>query len=66
MYNKKNKLRLIADVQAEYLLYANSNLTTRDIYKKYIYPRFYISNATFYNYLAIPVKREMKKLNMII
>lgn len=63
MYNNRNKLKLIAEVQAEYLLHENSGLTTRAIYKKFIYPRFYISIATLYNYLAVPVKREMKKLD---
>jgi len=55
---------LVSDVQAEYLSHVDSGLTTIAIYRKYIYPRYYISRSTFYNYLAIPVKREMKKLNI--
>lgn len=61
-YNRENKLKLVIRVQEEYLKYANSGLTTAYIYRTYIYPKFLISQATFYNYLNEPAKRDLKKI----
>lgn len=61
-YNRKNKLRQIIRVQEEYKLHANSGRTTAYIYKTYIYPKFLISQATFYNYLATPAARDLKRI----
>lgn len=60
-YNNKNKLNVIIRVQEEYLKHASSGKTITYIYKTYIYPQFLISRATFYNYLAIPAKRDLIK-----
>ena len=64
-YNKRNKLLRIIQVQDEYMKYANSGRTTRYIYRTYIYPKFLISNCTFYNYLATPAKRDLQRLDEI-
>ena len=61
-FNKINKLKRVIQVQEEYLKYANSGHTTQYIYRTYIYPKFLIGIATFYNYLAIPAKRDLEKL----
>ena len=49
-------------MQEEYLKYINSGRTTIYIYRTYIYPKFLISRATFYNWLAIAPKKELEKL----
>ena len=61
-YNKKNLLRRIIEVQDEYMKHANSGRTTRYIYRTYIEPKFLISNATFYNYLRTPAKRDLLRI----
>ncbi|MCD7972506.1 MAG: hypothetical protein LUG18_07535 [Candidatus Azobacteroides sp.] len=61
-YNKKNKYKKIIRVQEEYMKYINSGYTTIYIYKNFIYPQFLISKATFYNYLAVPAQRDLKRI----
>ena len=62
-FNQRNRLLRIIQVQDEYMKYANSGRTTRYIYRTYIYPKFLIGIATLYNYLAIPAKRDLQRLD---
>jgi len=36
-------------------------VSTAYVYREYIYPTYHISIATLYNYLATPVKKELKE-----
>lgn len=41
----------VAEVNRIYDLHARSGLSNREILRRYIWPRFYISEKTFYNYI---------------
>lgn len=60
-YNNKNTLIIAKKVQEVYLKHAKEGVTTISIYRNHIYPVFFISKATFYNYLTINVNKELKK-----
>lgn len=63
-YNNNNKFLRVKEVQDTYLLYKTDGNSTRYVYREYIWPRWKISMSTFYNYLAINVKKELRQLNM--
>ena len=41
----------VAEVNDIYNLYARTGLNNAEIFRRYIYPRFGITERTFYNYL---------------
>lgn len=61
-YHNRNFYLKVEAMQQEYLSHSNSGRTEIYIYRKYIYPKFFISRATFYNWLAINPRRELDKL----
>lgn len=61
MYYNRNRLERIRDIQNLYLQHAERGATNRWIYQHVIYPRYRISRATFYNYLAINAKKKLKE-----
>lgn len=63
-YHKGNFYLRVLEMQQEYLKYANSGRTTKYIYETYIFPRFHISRATFYSWLAINAKAGLKQLDV--
>lgn len=58
----KNYLQRAKAIQDLYNEHKRDGVTTAYIFRTYIQPRFYISIATFYNYLSVPAIRELKKL----
>lgn len=55
----------VKDVNDIYDRYTKSGLSNREIWRRYIWPQFCISEKTFYNYLnasANPVVVEQHKL----
>lgn len=64
-YNKKNNLLIAKRVQDAYLKHQKEGVTTRSIYKNYIYPEFLISIATMYNYLGKNVRKDLKEFGEI-
>jgi hypothetical protein len=54
------KVKIIVDI---YLKYKALGFNNRYIYKNYIYPIYFISEGTFYNYLTIPVNRLLKEFD---
>lgn len=60
-YDKNYLLRAKA-IQETYIEQKRLGKTNKDIYNNYINPRFFMSMATFYNYLSVPAVRELKKL----
>ena len=46
----------VADINRIYDLNARSGLSNREIWRRFIYPRFGISERTFYNILKAPAK----------
>ncbi|WP_312339511.1 hypothetical protein [Sphingobacterium sp.] len=63
-YNKKNQLIIAKKVQDIYLKHSKEGVTTRSIYNEHIYPVFFISIATFYKYLAINARKELKEIGV--
>ena len=64
-YNKKNLLIKIIDVQDIYMEHSSKGATAKWIFNELIYPKYRISRATFYNYLATNAKMELKKIQEV-
>lgn len=62
-YTPRNQLLFMQDVIDAYLAAKTEDKTVKDVYNEVIFPRFRISRATMYNYLATPVKRLLKELD---
>jgi hypothetical protein len=62
MYNRKNKLTLIISIQETTLEHTKKGVTQEWVYKNLIYPRFFISRRTYYEYLGYNAKQELRKL----
>lgn len=61
-YNRANHLKRVIEVQEEFLELQKRYDCTREIWRKYIYPRWKISERTLYSWLATPAKRDLKKI----
>jgi len=59
-YKNINRLRRIIEIQNITLEHTQKGITQEWVYKNIIYPRFFISRATYYRYLAEPAKRKAK------
>lgn len=64
-YNKANYYKRIIEIQniVLELKYQNEDLYYKEIYWRYIYPKYHISYRTFHTYLGINAKAELKKMN---
>jgi hypothetical protein len=64
-YNRENFLEKVLVIQTIYLEHSD-NLSNRKIFELYIKPRFIsITERTFYKYLAINAKKELKQIKKI-
>lgn len=61
-YHRKNFLLRVAAMQREYMAHRNTGRSEMYVYRTWIYPKFWISRSTFYNWLAINPTRELEKL----
>lgn len=61
-YNRRNILKRIIEIQDITMEHTGRGVTQKWVYEHVIYPRFFISPATYYNYLAINAKAELKKI----
>lgn len=61
-YNKINYLQKVVAVNEIFIKYAAKGLSNEYIYNNYIKSVFFISRTTFYNYLSIPYKKELKQI----
>lgn len=59
---KLNKLLRYREILDCYLKHKTEDIPTTVVYRKYIYPRFFISRRTLYTILATPVNKEIKEL----
>jgi hypothetical protein len=62
-YNKLNHLKKIIDIQNIYLEHNAKGVSGEFIYKRMINPVYKVSRATFYKYLAINAKKELKEID---
>ncbi len=62
-YNKKNYYKTIVKIQEITQVQKHQNgLTYKEIYYQFIEEQFNISKRTYHQYLGVPAKRELKKL----
>lgn len=61
-YNKRNLYRKVIEIQNIVLAGQKRGDTQKEIFFKEIEPVYHISIATFYNYLAMPAKAELAKM----
>lgn len=61
-FNRRNKLQLIIDIQTVTLEHTRRGVTQKWVYDNLIYPTYRISRATYYGYLAVPAKRQLKDI----
>ena len=55
----KSYVLRIKEVNAIYDNYAKSGISNSEIFRRYIYPRFGITERTFYNYLKVGCVSEI-------
>lgn len=60
---QKNKLLRYKAILDEYQMHKTEDIPTTVIYRKYIYPKFFISRTTLYNILCTPVNKELRELD---
>lgn len=63
MNNNRNKLLRYREIINVYNEYKERDVPDSKIWKKHIYPRFFISKRTLLNILNTPVERELKKFD---
>lgn len=61
-YNRRNILKRIIEVQNITLEHTKRGVSQKWVYENIIFPCFYLSPATYYNYLAMNAKAELKKM----
>ena len=60
-YNRKNMLARIIDIQNITIEHTSRGATQQWVYQNIIFPKYFISIGTYYNYLARNAKGELKK-----
>lgn len=48
----------VADINAIYDTYSKTGLSNREIWKRYVWPRWGVSERTFYNLLKAPAQKD--------
>lgn len=62
-YTNRNKLERIADIQEIVKREQAKGIILKRIYRDFIKPKYHIAYSTYNNYLGIPAKNQLKKLN---
>ncbi len=65
-YLKTNYLKKVLLIQEIYKTNSNRGIPNSVIWSAYVYPIFMISERTFYNYLGINARSELRQLNVNI
>lgn len=53
--NGRSYAKRVADINEIYDMYVKTGLSNREIWKRYVYPRFGVSERTFYNLLKASI-----------
>ena len=61
-YNRENFLKKVKEVNEIYIEHHNKGIFNEYIYKHFIAEQFHISRSTFYTYLTIPYKTQLKAI----
>lgn len=62
-YNRRNLLMRVLEIQEMYIEKKLPESTHVGVWREYIFPVYKISLKTLENYLSIPAKAELKKLD---
>ncbi len=62
-YTRKNILKRILRVQEIYLSNKDRGLSNKYIFENYIKDQYAVSIGTFYKYLSINARKELKEIN---
>jgi hypothetical protein len=62
-YNRENLLLKIIDIQRVTLEHTRRGVTQEWVFHQLIAPKYHISKATYYNYLATPAEMELRRLH---
>lgn len=62
MYNRVNLLRRMVEIQDITLEHQRRGVSNDWIHKNVIQPKYLISRSTYYQYLAINARKELKEL----
>ena len=62
-YNRTNLLKRIIEIQNTVLEYQHKGTSQKWVYENIIKVRYFLSEATFYAYLATNAKKELNELN---
>ena len=65
-YNRKNILKRIIEIQNLTLEQTKRGVTQEWTYCNLIFPTYLISRATYYRYLGINAKKELKEIDGIL
>ncbi len=61
-YNRKNILKRIVDIQNIVLDHTSKGVSQEWIFTNMVAPSYHISRSTFYSYLSVNAKLELKKI----
>lgn len=61
-YDRKNRLQRMIDIQEITLEHTSKGITQEWVYKNVIKPQYRISRRTYFEYLAVNAKKELKDL----
>ncbi len=59
----KNTLLKIARIQQIDMALTTKGLSRQTVYKRIIYPSFFIAKRTYYNYLDVNAKKELREVH---
>lgn len=59
----KSYAKRVADINQIYDTYIKTGLTNREIWKRYVYPKYGISERTFYNLLKASTNSHVEALS---
>lgn len=61
-YNRRNYLKRVYAVNKITDKYVRDGLSMEEIYRRYIYPNFYISRTTFFSYMKIDCSEILEEI----
>lgn len=62
-YNGRNRLLKIARIQEITLEHTSKGVTQEWVFENIIKPTYFINKRTYYKYLAVNAKADLKKMN---
>ncbi len=64
-YNRRNILKRIVDIQNTVLEHTCKGVSQEWVFNNIIAPNYHISRSTFYSYLSVNAKMELRKIEKI-